>query len=774
MTRTILFAALFHLIAAIGMTQELAAPVETTPAAEAKPPAPEAPTEADPQARVTETKVFTLKGCTATDVAQLLKHLNPSPSFQAFGNNQALRLVVVGTPEELVSAEATINRLQELITQIKDGDNKLYELLKSLGTEHPDVLKLNSELEALEAEIVKLEAGLKHYAPPKRIEEFKIPPLSATVETEAAEEPSPNTTSDFQLGVVLHRTKPTEAARILKLVINDDRLTAEPEGDNIVRVKYRSATKAEVELMASVLEQMEKPDVATPAAQSDSGTTPTAQPQSVIPNLLKHCARLRVTTDGKESKASGTIIESGGETIVLTCSHIFWEMTDQTRIEVELFDSHRPRTYVAKLLGYSLQADVALIQFDTSRENHGSAKIAPLSLNPSVGNEVISIGCIRGESPTSSTRKIVHVNQFIGADNLTCTGQPEVGEVGGGLFNDQGQLIGVCTAADAAAKRGVYCGLGPIHELIKRYEPAHLDDATAKTLTPSPSPGGRGEPEGSASVKVFALQHAQATEVAEILKQVYDRGPSKIVPDARTNSVIVTGPDAQVQEIEALLLKLDDAGQSKPVVSVTPLETEAAKLVVQLQDEMTKLQQNLGPKHPKIVELQARIDTARKSAENSTIKETALVLPSDAVQWNLMASEIAKELKKDQEAFYRLHGPNVPRVNFFDEAIDGFKRLHGESVFGEETIEAKLLAECVMKYQPLIEKGADALRAERDRLIEKNNPENDGKIVDLQILTAWATVQQRYRDRNVSEMHGVGAVSPEDAAAWASMVNEVI
>ncbi len=257
-----------------------AAEATPTPVAEAA-----TPVEATASQPATETKVLTLKNCDPDGLVKLLNHLNPSPSFQAFGNNQGLRLVLIGTPSELATAEQTINRLQELMAQIKEGDNKLYELLKSLGTEHPDVLKLNSELEALDAEIVKLEAGLNHYVPPKRIEDFKTPPKPAPAETEAAAELAPNATSDFQLGVVLHRTKPTEAARILKLVINDDRLTAEPEGDNIVRVKYRSATKAEVEMMASVLEQMEKPDTATKSTESTPGTTPIAEPQSVPSEL---------------------------------------------------------------------------------------------------------------------------------------------------------------------------------------------------------------------------------------------------------------------------------------------------------------------------------------------------------------------------------------------------------------------------------------------------------------------------------------------------------
>ncbi len=264
-----------------------------------------------------------------------------------------------------------------------------------------------------------------------------------------------------------------------------------------------------------------------------------------------------------------------------------------------------------------------------------------------------------------------------------------------------------------------------------------------------------------AGSKVFALQHAQASDVAEILKQVYDKGPAKIVPDARTNSVIVTGPDGQLREIEALLLKLDESGQGQSGAKAVPAENEAAKLVVLLQDEMTKLQQILGPKHPKIDELQALIDTARKSPENSTFKETDPFSPYDPVQWNLMASEIAMELSRDQEAYSRLNSPNFHGVDYFQEAIDSFQGLHGARFFMETEI-ARFSAECKMKYQPLIEKGADALRAERDQLIEKNFSENDDKIVELELLTAWATVQQRYRDRDVSAQHGVGPALVED------------
>lgn len=119
-------------------------------------------------------------------------------------------------------------------------------------------------------------------------------------------------------------------------------------------------------------------------------------------------------------------------------------------------------------------------------------------------------------------------------------------------------------------------------------------------------------------VKVFTLKYAQATDVAEVLKNLYDKGPAKIAADARTNSVVVTGPVAQLEEIEALLQKLDEGGPANPnarKVPVDPAQSEAAKLVVQLEDELAQLQQSVGANHPKVKELQARIAAARQNVQ---------------------------------------------------------------------------------------------------------------------------------------------------------------
>ncbi len=57
------------------------------------------------------------------------------------------------------------------------------------------------------------------------------------------------------------------------------------------------------------------------------------------------------------------------------------------------------------------------------------------------------------------------------------------------------------------------------------------------------------------------------------------------------------------------------------------LEAEAAKLVVQLEDELAQLQQSVGANHPKVKELQARIAAARQNVQ----PETASRLPGTPV-----------------------------------------------------------------------------------------------------------------------------------------------
>jgi type II secretory pathway component HofQ len=63
------------------------------------------------------------------------------------------------------------------------------------------------------------------------------------------------------------------------------------------------------------------------------------------------------------------------------------------------------------------------------------------------------------------------------------------------------------------------------------------------------------------ALKVFRLKFTEAADVAKILTAVFDKAPLKVVPDVRTNSLLISGPAEQQAIVEALVRQID---QDKP------------------------------------------------------------------------------------------------------------------------------------------------------------------------------------------------------------------
>ncbi|MFO1096316.1 MAG: secretin N-terminal domain-containing protein, partial [Planctomycetaceae bacterium] len=60
-----------------------------------------------------------------------------------------------------------------------------------------------------------------------------------------------------------------------------------------------------------------------------------------------------------------------------------------------------------------------------------------------------------------------------------------------------------------------------------------------------------------AEIRVFALKHATASDVAKALENVRPEGHVNVSADARTNSVVVTGPPEALQLVERFIALLD-------------------------------------------------------------------------------------------------------------------------------------------------------------------------------------------------------------------------
>lgn len=88
------------------------------------------------------------------------------------------------------------------------------------------------------------------------------------------------------------------------------------------------------------------------------------------------------------------------------------------------------------------------------------------------------------------------------------------------------------------------------------------------------------KPRAEQEVKIFILQNSQANDVANLLMQLYPGSPNTIVPDVRTNTLIIRGPKGEgtfLSEIEALLKRLDEPGSPQLDTGKKPTTTEPGR-----------------------------------------------------------------------------------------------------------------------------------------------------------------------------------------------------
>lgn len=206
----------------------------------------------------------------------------------------------------------------------------------------------------------------------------------------------------------------------------------------------------------------------TPEVVRGNIDTEQTQQQNVLPirNPVEASVRLHVTINGQTQVGSGTSIESQeGQTIITTCGHLFDGWNDRSKIEVDLFLNGEVQRYVGRMIQYDVNADVGLVAIPTDTIVP-TAEVGTADARPQVDQPLITIGCSGGATPTQERVQVTALNYFEGPDNIECTGVPVQGRSGGGLFNRQGQLVGLCIAADAERQRGAYAGLLAIHDLL--------------------------------------------------------------------------------------------------------------------------------------------------------------------------------------------------------------------------------------------------------------------------------------------------------------------
>jgi hypothetical protein len=231
-------------------------------------------------------------------------------------------------------------------------------------------------------------------------------------------------------------------------------------------------------------------------------------PPSDPRELVRASVRLKIEDARGSSYGSGTLIDARqGEALVLTCGHIFRDSQGKGRITVHLFNPQAPEQLPGRLVGYDLEHDVALVSIRPGVPLD-IAPVAPKEQRIDRGDKVVTVGCNNGGPATAIGSQISSIDKFVGPPNLQVAGMPVEGRSGGGLFNAEGMVIGVCNAADPADNEGLYAGLASIHRQLDR---AGLSALYANRQAPSrPRPHGAIVPVASREQAQGALARGQA------------------------------------------------------------------------------------------------------------------------------------------------------------------------------------------------------------------------------------------------------------------------
>lgn len=333
-----------------------------------------------------------------------------------------------------------------------------------------------------------------------------------------------------------------------------------PDTRSAAHVKPRRqslpAIRSEPPLSASMVKAAAAPTKPQPA------TGPLAE------RLLSSSVRLRINDGDGNSVGSGTIIDArAGEALIVTCGHVFRDSKGQGRISVDLFGPDAPQNVPGKLVSYDLETDVGLVSIRPGRPVT-AARLAPLNYRAAENDAVINIGCDHGADATAHASRINGINKFVGPPNLEVAGQPVQGRSGGGLFTADGQVLGVCNAADPTDDQGLYAGLASIYAELEKLGltamiVAGAESAALASAAPPVMPDKMPPPAQLAppTVATAAREHSAPTpaqlaslhETAEVICIVRPRAN----PNCKSQVFVLD------QAPQGLLEQLQAAGQSR-------------------------------------------------------------------------------------------------------------------------------------------------------------------------------------------------------------------
>jgi thiol-disulfide isomerase/thioredoxin len=293
-----------------------------------------------------------------------------------------------------------------------------------------------------------------------------------------------------------------------------------------------------------------------------------AQSSITNPKPWKTVVRIRVIGAHSTGFGSGTIVSSTPEeSMVLTCAHIFkLESRKQVpppqfprRIMIDLFDGnlkgsrvHFLESVEGKAVDYDFTRDVGLIRIRPGRQLPAS-RVVPAHWEPKSRMGVVTVGCSEGNDATVWNTIInrSRIQNFLSGnpsyEAVECEVAPKQGRSGGGLYTQDGYVVGVCNFAEPQGNHGLYATPRSIYNLLDRnnltalYSPVRRGPANLVADRRPASQPLRGAP-----VSVARSQSPDNDEPVQIRARLNDDDVWIPAP----NLLGITDPIAQIGKLE--------------------------------------------------------------------------------------------------------------------------------------------------------------------------------------------------------------------------------